>query len=124
MNTNNFLGMLNEEQKKALLEALLNNAPADIPKPSTSSARVDENFRVNRQDNNVRRREPVRARNNEWTDNGEDRHIETPKFEKVPRKRNPYTKVEVECHVCGKKFKEDPSTIYGEYYRCSRCIGG
>lgn len=138
MSMNDFINMLNDEQKQALLKALTTNTPsvAHVPtevkqdsikqiKSSTPTASVSEDFTMHRQDNssNVRRKEPVRARKNEWQDMGEDRHIETPQFERTPRKRQPYKKVEVECSVCGKTFKEDPKCIHGEYYRCNRCIG-
>lgn len=137
MSMNDFINMLNDEQKKALLKALVGDSPtiASVPaevkkesikhiQSSTQPASVKEDFTMYRQDdNNVRRKEPVRARKNEWQDTGESRDIETPQFERTPRKRQPYKKVEVECHVCGKTFKEDPKCIHGDYYRCNRCTG-
>ena len=51
------------------------------------------------------------------------RDWETPNFERTPRRRPPHKKTEVECHVCGKTFKEDPKYVHGEYYRCNRCTG-
>jgi formylmethanofuran dehydrogenase subunit E len=135
---NDFINMLNDEQKQALLKALVGDSPtiASVPKEvkkestkkiqsSTPPASVNEDFTVFKQDSNfnTRRKEAVRARKNEWKDTGESRDIETPQFERTPRRREPYKKVEVECHVCGKLFKEDPKTIHGEYYRCNRCIG-
>lgn len=138
MSMNDFLNMLNDEQKKALLDALLSNSPGiqSVPEETNkesiktiqeslpaSTASVKEDFTMNRQVSNVRRKEPVKGRHNRWEDTGEDRHIETPHFERSPRKREPYKKVEVECHVCGKIFKEDPRCVGGEYYRCNRCTG-
>lgn len=139
MSMNNFIDMLNDDQKKALLEALLNNSPATSAVPESvqketiqqiqsslpQSASVKEDFIMQRQDDNsnVRRREPVRARRNEWKDTGEFRDIETPEFDRTPRRRPPHKRVEVECHVCGKTFKEDPKCVHGEYYRCNRCAG-
>lgn len=137
---NDFINMLNDEQKQALLKALVGDSPtvASVPKEvrkesikkiqsSTPPASVSEDFTMFKQDSNsntnTRRKEAVRARKNEWKDTGESRDVETPQFERTPRRREPYKKVEVECHVCGKSFKEDPKTIHGEYYRCNRCIG-
>lgn len=134
---NDFINMLNDEQKQALLKALVGDSPtvASVPQEvkqesikhiqsSTPTASVKEDFTMHRQDdNNVRRKEPVRARKNEWQDTGEFRDIETPQFDRTPRRRPPHKKVEVECHVCGKTFKEDPKYVHGEYYRCNRCTG-
>ena len=138
MSMNDFLNMLNDEQKQALLDALLSDSvtiksvPEEVNKESiktiqeslpASTANVKEDFTMNRQISNVRRKEPVKGRHNKWEDTGEDRNVETPHFERSPRKREPYKKVEVECHVCGKTFKEDPRCVGGEYYRCNRCTG-
>lgn len=136
MSMNDFINMLSDEQKQALLKALTSNSPTVNAVPeevreesiktiqsSTPTASVKEDFIMNKQISSVRRKEPVRGRKNNWEDTGEDRHIETPYFERSPRKREPYKKVEVECHICGKTFKEDPKCLGGEYYRCNRCTG-
>lgn len=138
MSMNDFINMLNDDQKQALLKALVGDSPSisSIPtevkqesvkhiQSSMPSASVSEDFKVStRQDNsNVRRKEPVKARKNEWRDTGEFRDVETPQFERTPRKRQPHKRVEVECHVCGKTFKEDPRCVHGDYYRCNRCTG-
>ena len=137
MSMNDFINMLNDEQKQALLKALIGNSPSisSVPEEtkqesikhiqsSTQPVSVNDDFKTNRQDNsNIRRKEPVRARKNEWHDTGEFRDIETPQFERTPRKRQPHKKVEVECHVCGKTFKEDARCVHGDYYRCNRCTG-
>jgi cytochrome c556 len=138
MSMNDFINMLNDEQKQALLKALVGDSPtvASVPKEvkresiekiqsSTLPASVNEDFTMFKQDSNsnTRRKEAVRARKNEWKDTGEFRDIETPQFERTPRRRQPHKKVEVECHVCGKSFKEDPKFVHGEYYRCNRCTG-
>lgn len=138
MSMNDFINMLNDDQKQALLKALVGDSPSisSIPtevkqesvkhiQSSMPSASVSEDFKVStRQDNsNVRRKEPVKARKNEWRDTGEFRDVETPQFERTPRKRQPHKRVEVECHVCGKTFKEDPKCVHGDYYRCNRCTG-
>ncbi len=138
MSMNDFINMLNDEQKQALLKALVGDSPtvASVPKEvkkesikkiqsSTPPASVNEDFTVFKQDSNsnTRRKEAVRARKNEWKDTGEFKDVETPQFERTPRRRQPHKRVEVECHVCGKSFKEDPKFVHGEYYRCNRCTG-
>jgi len=138
MSMNDFINMLNDEQKQALLKALVGNSPtvASVPEEvkkesiekiqsSTLPASVNEDFTMFKQDSNsnTRRKEAVRARKNEWKDTGEFKDVETPQFERTPRRRQPHKKVEVECHVCGKSFKEDPKFVHGEYYRCNRCTG-
>jgi len=139
MSMNDFINMLNDEQKQALLKALVGDSPtvASVPEEvkkestkkiqsSTPPASVSEDFTVFKQDNNsnTRRREAVRARKNEWTDTGEfNKDVETPQFERTPRRRPPHKRLEVECHICGKSFKEDSQFVHGEYYRCSRCAG-
>lgn len=138
MSMNDFINMLNDEQKQALLKALVGDSPtvASVPKEvkkesikkiqsSTPPASVNEDFTMFKQDSNsnTRRKEAVRARKNEWKDTGEFREVETPQFDRTPRRRQPHKKVEVECHVCGKSFKEDPKFVHGDYYRCNRCTG-
>jgi hypothetical protein len=134
---NEFLSSLSDDQKQKLLQALMSNNSSDKSvepkktntqvnkKSSTPSVTVDENFIVKKTDSlNTRRREPVKGRfKNDWVDNGEFRDIETPNFEKTPRRREAAKKVDFECHVCGKSFKADPKFVYGEYHRCNRCTG-
>lgn len=125
-----FVDTLSPEQKKALLEALtdkdnvtLQHIPEatkqETAKEITNSFIVDSKKSLT----NNRRREPVRARKNEWVDNGEDRHIETKYGARTPRNRESHKKVDVECSICGRSFKADPKYIYGEYHRCNRCTG-
>lgn len=113
-----FLKNLTDEQKKALIDALNKQEETKSQKAS-----VNDDFTVKRTSNNQRRKEPVKARKNEWRDDGEFRDIETPKVDRVARNRPPHKKTEVECSVCGKSFKVDPKYVYGEYHRCSRCVG-
>lgn len=70
-----------------------------------------------------KRREAVRAESNTWTDEGEDRHIETPSIKRTPRTRKAPAKKNVTCHVCGKSQEINASLVYGEFYRCDRCTG-
>ena len=139
MSMNDFINMLNDEQKQALLKALVGDSPTissvpeevkkqsvkHIQSTSPTPAGDREDFTMFKQEssNNTRRKEIVRARRNEWVDGGECRDVETPEFERTPRRRPPHKKTEVECHVCGKTFKEDPKYVHGEYYRCNRCTG-
>lgn len=133
---NDFIASLTDEQKAKFMEALMQknetkeSIPTPPPKPKQvpsrqSSVTVSDNFVVTKTDetSNSRRREPVRARKNEWTDEGEFRDIETKYGERTPRNRKPQKKVDVECSVCGRSFKTDPRYVYGEYHRCSRCVG-
>lgn len=134
-NFDDFISSLTDEQKAKFMEALSNDK-SKTQKPTTSSnneiksqqqksVAVSDNFIVQKTDNttNSRRREPVRARKNEWVDEGEGRDIETKYGERTPRTRKPQKKVDVECSVCGRSFKTDPRYVYGEYHRCSRCVG-
>jgi hypothetical protein len=125
-----FIDTLNDSQKKALLEALMQNGETtlkDIPEEVKQETKnqITEDFRVSsiKGNKNNKRREPVKARKNEWVDEGEDRHIETKYGARAPRSREPNKKMDVECSVCGRSFKTDPKYVYGEYHRCSRCIG-
>lgn len=124
-NFDSFIESLTEEQKKALIQALNKNSndAKIIPDSTRVSAPESETFTMNKTEKTNRRREPVRARKNEWRDEGEFRDVETPDFEKTPRTRKPHKKVDVECSVCGRSFKTDPKYVYGEYHRCNRCTG-
>jgi hypothetical protein len=118
---NDFIKTLSKEQKQALLQALQDNAPKTQDKEQEN---IKEDFTVDKNKNsNNRRREPVKGRKNEWVDTGEFRDIETPYGERTPRNRQPSKKMDVECSVCGRSFKTDPKYVYGEYHRCSRCVG-
>jgi hypothetical protein len=117
---NEFINSLTEEQKKKLLDALSETKPAE-----QKSVGPAEDFRVYKTDSKLsnRRKEPVKARKNEWEDTGEFRDVETQYGEKTPRRREPPKKSNVECHVCGKSFKVDGRYVFGDFYRCNRCGG-
>lgn len=130
MSMNDFINTLSKEQKLALLKALQGEDEVIAPEQnqtkessSETNKNVSSDFRVSPIKNNNKRREPVRARKNEWVDDGEDRHIETKYGARTPRSREPSKKMDVECSVCGRSFKTDPKYVYGEYHRCSRCVG-
>ena len=129
MSMEDFVKTLNDEQKKALLQALNENSITiqSVPKEVNEQTKkaINESFITESKPNiiNQKRREPVKARKNEWQDTGEFRDITTPDYEGTPRRRQTPSKSEVECHVCGKSFKVDPRFVYGEFYRCNRCTG-
>lgn len=140
MDLNNFFQSLSDDQKKNLAQALLSSVEDKTePKlidPQQNKAKpiqqpkitVDDNFIVKKNDfpdNQNRRKEPVRARKNEWNDIGEFRDLDAPEYQKTPtpRRREPPKKIDVECHVCGRSFKVDQRFVYGEYYRCNKCVG-
>lgn len=131
-NFEEFIAGLTPDQIQKLKQALNNNETNTIElvfekKPETkqqenSKSNTTEVFTTVKQEQ--RRKEQVKFRKNTWQDNGEDRYnddLKTPKFEPTPRNREKSKKIEVECHVCGKTFFEDPRYIYGEYLRCSKC---
>lgn len=123
MSMNEFVNSLTPEQKKALMSALMSDTTVNTVQEQKPT--VDDDFIVRR--NNTlpsnKRREPVKAKQNQWTDTGEFKDVETPKVERTPRKRESPKNKAVSCHVCGKPFKVDPRFVYGEYYRCNRCVG-
>lgn len=83
------------------------------------SFRVDNKAIVSTQ--TTRRKEAVKAKKNEWSDTGEFKNIHTPDVDRSPRRKEPPKKIDLECHVCGRVYKEDPRFVYGEFYRCNRC---
>lgn len=113
---------LNEEQPKK--EEAVKEAVSLSPR-----RRVNEDFTVAISTNELDRgRVPVRAKKNQWVDEGENRDpdFDAEKFErmgKAARNRSKIKKKTIECHVCGRSFDVNPSLIYGEYVRCNRCTG-
>jgi len=130
MSMKDFINTLNEEQKKALLEALSGPnsvsselVPDKINQETKKQLKSDfiANTKAQSPISNNKRREPVRGRENRWEDTGEFRDVATPDIEPTPRRRQPPKKIDVECSSCGKSFKVDSRFVYGEYYRCNRC---
>lgn len=136
------LDTMTAEQKSELLNKLMNSLappnqeqPKEETKEKTEEAvsstpprrRVSEDFTVKRDENLDNRKTPVRARKNNWVDEGEarDTSFDYSKFEKMktPRRRGKPKKRDVECHVCGRTFTMNEGLIYGEYVRCNRCTG-
>ena len=150
MNFDDFVNSLSDEQKQKLMQGLmgaLEQEPVqvktrDLPTrkskledqeqeetvSSIPRSNVTEDFRVIKDDNELeKRKSPVRAKKNQWSDNGEDRDpdFDPSKFERTrtARNRSQTKKKNVECHVCGKSFAVNSSLVYGEYIRCNRCTG-
>ncbi len=137
MSMDNFIQTLTSEQKAALIKALSDDVTEvevesrwqhEEPVSEAVDGPVQdeevEDFSVARKPTKFHKsKEPVRARENTWTDTGEDRHIETPQSSRTPRTRKAPAKKTVKCHACGKTEKVNASLVFGEYYRCDRCIG-
>ena len=137
------LESLTDEQKAQLVQGLVSNMNQTVSRPpsretpieqeetvsSTPRSRnVTEDFRMVNDNTLEKRKTPVRARKNQWVDEGEDRDpdFDPAKFErmgKTTRSRGKVKKETVECHVCGKTFSINPSLIYGTNIRCNRCTG-
>ena len=136
------LESLTDEQKAQLVQGLMSNMNQTISKPparetqieqaetvsSTPRSNVTEDFRVVRDNDLDKRKTPVKARKNQWVDDGENRDpdFDPQKFErmgKTSRNRGKVKKRTVECHVCGRDFQVNPSLVHGEYFRCNRCTG-
>jgi hypothetical protein len=134
------LESLTDEQKAQLVQGLLKSNESDEVlwvnpelKEETVSSKprsrnVTEDFRMVNDNTLEKRKTPVRARKNQWVDEGEDRdpNFDPAKFErmgKATRSRGKIKKETVECHVCGKTFSINPSLIYGTNIRCNRCTG-
>jgi predicted HNH restriction endonuclease len=123
------LDSLTPEQKQALVDQVTGQTKQPQQKnegvkdePQKPTKKVNEDFTVTR-DLTQKAREPVRSKKNKWKDEGEDKEISTPMFERTPRARKAHKMETVECHVCGKEFKVDPKYVYGSFHRCNRCGG-
>ena len=127
MNLKSFVDSLTEKEKAELME-LLDGDKKSIAFQSepTEEDFLNKNnpeFTMNKETSNKVRRSVVKAGNNTWSDEGEDRHIETPPTKITPRNRRPPQKKTVTCSSCGKKYNINSSLVYGEYYRCEKCTG-
>jgi len=122
MSMDDFVKTLSEEQKAALLSALAGKEEV-VETEETND--ITDDFKVVKKSTlgSNRRREPVKARENTWTDTGEHREVETPNVHRTPRNRPPPKKKHVTCNACGKKYQVNANIVYGEYYRCDRCTG-
>lgn len=150
MNFDDFVGSLSDEQKQKLMEGLMEASERppvkvktrDLPSrkskledqeqeetvSSKPRSNVTEDFRVVQNEQLEKRKSPVRARKNQWVDEGEDRdpEFDPDKFErmgKTARNRSKTKKRTLECHICGRSFSVNPAYVYGENVRCNRCTG-
>lgn len=130
MSMDEFVKTLSGEQKEALIKALnskeaFSTHPPHIQSELEETNDITDDFRVVKKSTlgSNRRREPVKARENTWTDTGEHREVETPNVQRTPRNRPPPKKKHVTCNACGKKYQVNANIVYGEYYRCDRCTG-
>lgn len=132
-----FIESLNSEQKakfKQVFKAIGDTMEVEVKEEtkqeemvSSSQHNVAEDFTVSRE-SQTNRKSPVKARKNEWVDDGtfgNDIDFDYDKFEKMktPRRRGQPKKKTVECHVCGKSFTLNANLISGEFVRCNRCTG-
>lgn len=129
------LESLSSEQKEQLIKQVLNSNVKGEASPTNeeeiseeSQSKVNQDFTVTRNNELSRGKTPVKARRNNWVDEGEDRDpdFDPEKFERMgksARSRGKVKKRHVECHVCGRGFHLNESLIYGEYIRCNRCTG-
>lgn len=134
MNLKNFVEGLTNSEREELFDILTNSLntattmpPHIVKEFEEKPQRVQEDFTMHKdKPSSIKgqsRKQPVRARENTWTDTGEYREVETPETKRTPRNRLPPQKKEVTCHVCGKNSKVNANIVYGEYYRCDRCTG-
>jgi RNase P subunit RPR2 len=133
MNLRNFVDGLTIEERTELLDILTENSTSWTTMPphlkemmqgDQEEIKVNSDFKVIKQNNiSKKRKEAVRANKNTWKDTGEDRHIETPDASITPRNRSKPKKITVTCHKCGQKSKINAGLVYGEFYRCDKCIG-
>ena len=131
MNIDKLLASLTEEQKRELQEALdWENEGGSVadkePDSNSPEVEVGEDFIVkDRKANHDKRRSQVKGFKNEWLDTGEfrDPDYDDTHLEKTPRRRAAPKKVRMDCHVCGKSFRVNKGSTYGEYIRCNKCTG-
>jgi hypothetical protein len=74
------------------------------------------------------KREPVKAKKNQFVDDGtealvsEDPELKTPEIALTER-RPPANLVEVVCHVCGTTEQINKKYKVGQFHRCGKCVG-
>ena len=127
-----FIESLDDEQRKAfekVFKSVGSSMGVEVKeeKQDAPANNVNEDFRVTNS-KLERGRTPVRARKNQWVDEGEDRDpdFDPAKFErmgKAARNRSKARKKTIECHICGRSFAVNPAYVYGENVRCNRCTG-
>lgn len=134
MNLRNFVQGLTIEERTELLDILTENSLTAtttppymediLPQEVVHEKNKTEDFTMHKNNSITnKKKEPVVAKENTWSDTGEDRNIVTPEITKTPRTRKPPAKKIVTCNACGKRESLNASLVYGEYYRCNSCLG-
>ena len=124
MSMKDFVSTLTDEQKQALIQALSEQSVVtDNTKTETKDNKpvVNEDFVMHKNTASSKKKEPVRAKQNQWVDTGECKDVLTPDVERTPRTRVSPKKVSTKCYICGKTFSMDSRFMFGEYHRCDRC---
>lgn len=132
-----FINNLTEEQKSTLIQTMtvlsqpktqetekMSEVLENVIEPPKKVVSSSNDFTMIKDNNVSKGKTQVKFKKNSWQDTGEFRDeedLKTPKYSPTPRNREKAKKIEVECHVCGKTFFEDPKYVYGEYLRCSKC---
>ena len=123
-----FVNTLNDEQKAALLAALSSTQAESTHLVKEEKVNTVDDFRMHKTSNlpTNSRREPVKAHKNMWIDNSIDArgsetqtkdYTPTPRTRKIPKKKS------IICNSCGKRYDINSNLVYGEYYRCEKCVG-
>ena len=74
------------------------------------------------------KREPVKAKKNQFVDDGtealvsEDPELKTPDVP-LTQRRPPANLIEVVCHVCGTTEEINKKYKAGQFHRCGKCVG-
>ena len=111
-----------ETQTEEVSEPQVSEPKARMPKSAT------EDFSITHHENSTTgkyaKHQSISAGENTFVDDGvEHKDISTPDVGRIKR-RPPVEMVDVKCHVCGKSEQINPTYKSGEFYRCSRCVGG
>ena len=102
--------------------------PEKVQKPEVLQEQTTKqiDFSIKHKKEERGKSEPVVAGQNTFVDDGTEHNDEenvTPNVTLTPRRRKPYEPKSVNCHVCGKNYKVNPSLLSGEFYRCDSCVG-
>lgn len=126
---NNLMGSLQAEASNVEPEPVKPEPKQEEAVSSQPQSNITEDFKVVQNSEQLdKRKSPVKAKKNQWVDDGEDRDpdFDPEKYErmgKAARNRGKAKKRTIECHVCGRSFQVNPSLVHGEYVRCNRCTG-
>jgi|TARA_Y100000401_G_scaffold103932_1_gene95321 hypothetical protein len=111
-----------ETQTEEVSEPQVSEPKARMPKSATEDFSITHN--ENSTTGKYAKHQSISAGENTFVDDGvEHKDISTPDVGRIKR-RPPVEMVDVKCHVCGKSEQINPTYKSGEFYRCSRCVGG